>query len=574
MLETLHIRNFALIDDLIIPWKYGLNVLTGETGAGKSIIVDAMGLLLGERASTTFIRKDADSADIEALFDITDCTHVKQLLESMELDGSQDEVVLRRVIIPEGKSRCFLNGTVVTLNLLSQIGDLIVDIHGQHEHQSLLHPARHLTLLDEFSGLGADVAYVRQGYRDLKDRISALERVRAREASRNERVTELEEELALLDQADLREGEDEEIKTRRNVIAHSEKIHRLASEAYDMLSGGEMHPEPLVNTWGAIMQALQEIAEVDPSLKETLAPYEELRFKLDELGSMLQAYAARLEYDPGELDALEKRLEVISRLKRRHGCESLPELIAFRDRMRDEYDRLTGSSNERVKLERGLAQLRETMGKTAIVLSQKRSEAANRFEKKIQLHLRDLGMTNARFVVSVQQEETPDGPVTYKDKHWRLWSTGIDAVEFLFSANVGEPPRPLKAVASGGELSRVMLAIRTIVAHTDKVPVIIFDEIDTGVDANVGMRIAEKLASVASSQQVICVTHRAEIAAMADNHIVVDKQVVSGRTRTEVSFPAGNERVREIARMVGGDSGHANLVKYAQELLAFSRKGK
>jgi DNA repair protein RecN (Recombination protein N) len=574
MLETLHIRNFALIDDLVIPWKAGLNVLTGETGVGKSIIVDAVSLLLGERAAGTFIREGAASADLEALFDISGCLHVKELLESMELDGSQDELLLRRVITAEGRSKCFLNGAVVTLGLLSKVGDLLVDMHGQHEHQSLMNPGKHLTLLDEFAGLGADEAFIRQGYQELKQRISVLERLIAREASRNQRVAELEEELDLLDKADLKEGEDEDIGLRRNVIANSEKIHRLASEAYDMLSGGEMHPQPLVHTWNDIMQALKEIAGIDRSLAESIAGYEELRFKFADLADTLQSYISRLEYEPAELDALERRLEVISKLKRRHGCESLQALLELRERMREEYNRLADSTGEKMRLERDIEQLREDVGKAAVVLSQKRSEAASRLEKKVQIQLRDLGMSRARFVVSIRQEQTPDGLVTYKDKHWKLWSTGVDMVEFLFSANVGESPKPLRAIASGGEISRIMLAIRAILAEADKVPVIIFDEIDVGVGASMGMPIAEKLSSVASSRQVICVTHLPQIAAMSDNHVVVDKLVKSGRTRTEVSFPTGTDRVREIARMLGGEATGDISLKHAQKLLATSRKVK
>jgi DNA repair protein RecN (Recombination protein N) len=574
MLETLHIRNFALVDDLIIPWKPGLNVLTGETGAGKSIIVDAMSLLLGERAAATSIRSGEQAADIEAVFDISACLPVKDLLESLELDGSQDELLLRRVIAADGKSRCFLNTSVVTLNLLSRVGDLLVDMHGQHEHQSLMSAAKHLSLLDEFGGLGAEAAFIRQGYNELKHCISVLERLITHETTRNQRLAELEEELELLDKAQLREGEDAELKSRRDVIANSEHIHRLAGQAYDMLSGGEMHPEPLISVWNSIMQALKEISAIDRSLTDTVSSYEELRFRLSELAQALQSYISRLEFDPAELDALESRLAAISNLKRRFNCDSLQALIDLRERLRAEYNQLVGSSSERAKLQHDIERRREEIGKLATILSQKRNEAANRLEKQIQLHLRDLGMSNSRFVVSIQQEQAPDGIVRYKDKNWRLWSTGVDKVEFLFSANPGEPPRPLKAIASGGEISRIMLAIRTILAEADRVPVIIFDEIDAGIGARMGMAIAEKLFMVSSSRQVICVTHLPQIAARADNHVVVNKQAKLGRTRTEVIFPTGRDRVVEIARMMGGEATGQISLKHAQELLALSRRNR
>ncbi|GAB4334736.1 MAG: DNA repair protein RecN [Candidatus Abyssubacteria bacterium] len=574
MLETLHIRNFALIDELVIPWKPGLNVLTGETGAGKSIIVDAMSLLLGGRASATYVKSGEQNADIEALFDITACLPVKELLESLELDGSQEEVLLRRVVTADGKSRCFLNGSMVTLNLLSKVGDLLVDMHGQHEHQSLMQPGKHLSLLDEFGGLGAETAFIRQGYNELKHWLSILERLIARESNRNQRLAELEEQLDLLEKAQLREGEDEELKSRRDVIAHSEQIHRLAGQAYDMLSGGEMHSEPLTNIWNSIMQALKGISSIDRSFGEVVSSYEEIQYRFSELGQMLQSYISRLEFDPAELDALERRLAEISKLKRRFDCDSLQALIDVRERLRAEYDQLVGSSSERAKLQQDIDRQREEIGKLASVLSQKRNEAAQRLEKQVQLHLHDLGMSNARFVVSIEQEQVPDGLVRYKNKNWRLWSTGVDKVEFLFSANPGEPPRPLRAIASGGEISRIMLAIRTILAEADKVPVIIFDEIDSGVGARMGMAIAEKLFTVSSSHQVICVTHLPQIAARADNHVVVSKQAKLGRTRTEVIFPTGRDRVVEIARMMGGEATGQISLKHAQELLALSRRNR
>jgi len=572
MLETLHIRDFALIGDLVIPWRSGLNVLTGETGAGKSIIVDAMSLLLGERAARVYIRKGARQADIEALFDISTHDRLKQLLDKMELDSSQDELLIRRVISAEGKSRCFLNGSVVTLSLLTKLGDLLVDMHGQHEHQSLMHPEKHLSLLDEFAGLGAEVALVREGYQKLNRSISTLERLIAREASRDQRVGELAEELDLLEKADLKKGEEEEIRSRRNLIANSEKVHRMVSEAYDMLFAGETYQPPLVNTWDSIMRILGEVAAIDKTVNEQLREHEDFSFKFGELAAMLETYISKLEYDPAELEALEKRLATISKLKRRHACDSLEELIDLRDRMQDEYKSITGSSEKKLKLEREIEHLREEVGGTAFVLAHKRSEAANRLGKKIQVHLHELGMAKTRFVISITQEQTPTGLVRYKDKRWKLWSTGVDRVEFLFTANVGESPKPLKAIASGGEISRIMLAIRAILAEVDRVPVIIFDEIDAGVGASMGMPIAEKLAAVAGNQQVICVTHLPHIAAMADNHIVVDKVVESRRTHTIVNFPSGQERVREVARMLGGEAAGQISIKHAKELLALSRK--
>ena len=292
------------------------------------------------------------------------------------------------------------------------------------------------------------------------------------------------------------------------------------------------------------------------------------------LAEMLQSYISRLEYDPAELDELERRLQTISKLKRRHDCDSLRDLILLTNRMREEYDRLTGSSGEKIRLEQEIERLQNETGNTAFMLSRKRSEAANKLERRVQAHLRDLGMSKAKFLVPVLQEEAPGGLLRYMNRRWKFWSTGVDKVEFLFSANVGEPPKPLRAIASGGEISRIMLALRTILADTDKVPVIIFDEIDAGVGASMGMAIAEKLRSVAETRQVICVTHLPQIAAMADNHIVVDKQVSSGRTRTEVSFPGGRDRVQEIARMLGGQATGQISIKHAQELLALSQKGR
>jgi DNA repair protein RecN (Recombination protein N) len=339
-----------------------------------------------------------------------------------------------------------------------------------------------------------------------------------------------------------------------------------------MLFAGETHQPPVVNTWDDIIQILREIAKIDHTIAKSLEGYDEIRFKFDELAETLQSYNSRLEYDPAELEALEGRLETISKLKRRHGCGSLQELFAHRDRMREEYSRLTGSSSEKIKLERVVERLRKEIGQIALLLSQKRTEAASRLEQKLWPHLRDLGMPKAKFEISIRQEQSPDGVIRHKGKAWKLWSTGVDQVEFFFSANVGEPPRPLRMIASGGEISRIMLAIRTVLAETDGVSLIIFDEIDSGLGASMGMPVAEKLAAVSASQQVICVTHLPQIAAMADNHIVVDKSVTEGRTRTEVGFPQGEERAREIARMLGGEASGKITLKHARELLALAKK--
>jgi DNA repair protein RecN (Recombination protein N) len=572
MLNMLHIRNFALIDDLVIPWKPGLNVLTGETGAGKSIIVDAMSLLLGERANTGWIRKGAASAEIEAVFDISGCPLVRDCLDEMGLDSSNDELLFRRIITADGKSRSFLNGSVVTLGLLDNVGEGLVDMHGQHEHQTLMKPRKHITLLDDFAGLGADLAILRQHYNALRQQVALLEQLVARESRQTERAVELRENLNVLEQADLKRGEDEELKTRRNVIASAEKISRLLSESYDMLGGGEMHPHPIIATWDTIMHALHEVGRVDQNFEQSLQEYEDVQFKFSELSMNIQKYMAGLDYDPAELDALESRLQAISQLKRRFRRETLDELVDLKEQMQAELEQLTGSSAEKTQLTAETKKLSERVGKLAVVLSQKRIEAANRLEKSVQLHLRELGMERARFVVQIKQEETSNGLVSYKGKNWKISANGIDDVEFLFSANVGEPPKPLAAIASGGEISRIMLALRTILAETDKVPVVIFDEIDAGVGASMGMRIAEKLNAVASSRQVICVTHLPQVAAMAHNHVVVDKLVASGRTRTEIRFPTGEQRIREIARMLGGDAVGDTSLKYAQELLALSRK--
>jgi DNA repair protein RecN (Recombination protein N) len=533
-----------------------------------------MNLLLGDRATANLIREGAKRADIEALFDISLDEKAKDFLESNDFEHASDEIVLRRVISSGGKSKCFLNGSIVTRSMLAKVGALLVDMHGQHEHQSLMQPAKHLALLDDFGGLIADVALVRQSYQELKQNVSELERIIARESSRNERVTDLERELALLDKADIKEGEEEQIRLRRNLIANSEKIHRLASEAYDMLFGGETYRPPLMDTWDRIMQNLREIAQIDESLQKPLEEYEEVQFKFDEFAPMLQSYISDLEYDAAELETLEDRLETISKLKRRHGCNSLEELLEKRKQLQEEYNRITGSSAERAMIEGEVDRMRLQLSKDAFVLSQKRSEAAERLGRNIQLQLRDLGMKKAKFEVSIRQEQAPEGLVQHKRKNWKIWNTGVDKIEFLFSANVGEPLKPLRAIASGGEISRIMLAIRTVLAKTDQVPVVIFDEIDSGVGASMGMMIAQKLVSVANSRQVICVTHLPQIAAMAENHVVVDKQVEGGRTRTEVEYPKGDNRVQEIARMLGGKATGKISLKHAQELLALAQKNR
>ncbi len=560
MLLELYVKDFALIEELRLEFSPGLNILTGETGAGKSMVIDAVELLLGGRASSDWVRTGRERAVIEALFDIGSSTGVREALEKQGFDASE-QVLLTREISARGRNVCRVNGRTVTASMLRDITEQLIDLHGQHEHQSLLKPSRHLVLLDEFAGQAAAAlkARVRSRCAEINRVESEIEKLSGGDPrERAQRVDLLEFQIEEIDRARLRVGEEEELRSRRRVLSNAEKLKLAASRAYALIYDGEGPVPAAVDRLAEALAEIEAICELDDELGGLKADLEDALLKIQEMSRPLAGYVEMLEYDPRELEEVENRLNVLSNLKRKYG-DSIEEVLEYRDRARRQLEEIRGAEGRLAELGDLRARLIRQWREEAEELSEQRRKAAAGLAQAVQAELQQLGMPRAVFEVSFSERGHSPHP------------EGLDEVEFLISPNPGEEPRPLARVASGGEMARVMLALKTVLASADDIPVLIFDEIDAGIGGRAAHAVGERMARVAKAKQVLAVTHLAQIAVRADTHFLLEKEVVGGRTVTRARPLDFEERVYELARMMGGGQEdtaltHARslLEKYAQ----------
>jgi DNA repair protein RecN (Recombination protein N) len=548
MLTDISIKNFAIIDSLHISFGNGLNILTGETGAGKSIIIDAVNLLLGGRASADLIRSGADEASVEALFAIGGDTALKALLAASGVDA-EEELLLKRVIARSGKNRIFINGSLATLATLADIACRLVNIYGQHESQTLLKIENHLELLDDYALLGE----LKEGFaaswracRKIGEKLATLEKG-AREAERQRDI--LSYQLEEIASAGLVPGEDEELERERNLLVHAERLLLKTGSAYELLYGGE---DAVLGTLGKVRAALVDAAGVDSSLAALGEAVNAAVLQLEDTALTLRDYAARIESDPLRLQSVEERLELLRKLKKKYG-ETIDAIIACRDNMAAELLLLTDLQGSRFELEQEAERLQELMRRQGETLSSRRREAAGRLQQALEREVQQLAMKHATFPISIESLAEPR-------------ESGFDRVEFLFSPNPGELPKPLAKIASGGELSRIMLAMKQLHPESD-VPTLIFDEVDSGIGGATSSLVGRKLKAVAGRQQVLCITHLPQVAVFADHHYLVDKSVASGRTATSLHLLAGEGRIDEIARMLGGVTMTAKSREHAAEMI-------
>jgi len=549
MLLELHIENLAIIERVDIAFERGFNVLTGETGAGKSILLNALNLVLGERADPSLIRAGADRLRVSAMFQLPDEPELHTLLHELGVEPEEGALYLSREVQSGGRSVARVNAQPVPLSTLKTIGDLLVDLHGQHEHQSLLKPGSHLDLLDRW--LGEETlklrAEVRETVRQLHQMESELRELTAREREREQMIDLYRFQQAEIQNAHLQPGEEESLLTEERRLTHAEKLLMLANTAY----------ESLVGEGGAYDRAaeasrcLQEIARIDPSTAAWLEPLESAVAQLEESARLLRQYAESIEYDPERLEEVIARLELIRRLKRKYG-DTIEAILAYAEELEGKLHTLEHQTERREELEHALEATRARAHALCEQLSEQRRAGATRFAELVQQHLRELAMERAQFLVHI----TPKP----------MDSTGADAIEFLFSANPGEPPRPLHKIASGGEMSRVMLALKTVLATASPVPTLVFDEIDVGLGGRTAHRVGEKLSELSQHFQIVCVTHLPQIASRAQHHLFIEKWVEGERTRVAVTPLTGEERVQEIARMLAGEPTETAL-QHARELL-------
>ncbi len=566
MLRELTVRNLAVIETVTVPFGPGLNVLTGETGAGKSILIDALTLLLGERAQTDAIRAGAETATIAAVFEVEPKGPVAALLGELGYPP-EEPLILRRELSRAGRSRAFVNDSPATLALLDRLGEALVEIHGQHEHQALLRPARHLELLDAYAGLAPLREEVRRRYEEWSALEAELAGLRAAEQDRTRREELARFELEEIDAARLSPGEEDELRAERRRLQNAERLFETASQAYAALYDD---PASAVGRIALAAAQLRDLARVDDRLGPILEGIESAEIQLDEAVRTLRGYREGIVFDPARLEAVERRLGEIDRLKRKYG-ESIEAILEAREaRAREIEARARGEARAR-ELAARLTGLREGLAAEALTLSRRRERAAGKLARLVVAELAGLGMADADFRVRLQREPAGEGEPAAGPEGWQVGPRGVDHAEFLFAANPGEEPKPLTRIASGGELSRTMLALKVLLAQQDAVPVLIFDEVDAGIGGRTADTVGRKLRLVARSRQVLCVTHLPQIACYADHHLRVEKEAAGDRVRATVSPLAREERVREVARMLGGEEVTEASLRHARELIAAAR---
>ena len=566
MLAHLVIRNFAIIDHLEIPLKSGFTVLTGETGAGKSIIIDALNLLLGGRASTEVIRTDEQQAVVEGIFEPTGAAaeHVAELLDVRGIEFD-DQLIIRRIVSREGRNKVFINGSLTTVSNLAEIARDLVDISGQHEHYSLVRVDEHIELVDSFADAADELAQMDLAFRKIRRLRREISSLRKDDRDRLHRIDFLQFQVAEIDSAELERGEEEE---------HEQEVERLkyAERIADAVSAATLHlhdaGDSAVEQLGRALAALRRVAEHDAPLQEFAQRLDEINTVTTDLFRDIQAYEddTDLDADTGRLDALIERLEEIKKLRRKHGS-TVGEILDRADEMRQELHRLKHSEEEVEHLELELDEARQKAWTIARKLSQKRRDAALKLQQRIESELADLNMGRAQFEIAFEPPQLPSTSAPDTDDGPPLTARGFDTVEFLLAPNPGEAPRPLANIASGGELSRIMLAIKSVLVDRDRVSTYIFDEIDTGIGGTTADVVGEKIVATSKAHQVLCITHLASIASRGDHHYLVEKTLVDDRTRSTIRPLDDEERVEAIALMLGGARVTAKTRDAARDLL-------
>jgi DNA repair protein RecN (Recombination protein N) len=598
MLAELNISNFAIIDKLYLRMGGGFNALTGETGAGKSIVIDAVGALLGSKIGPEFVRHGSQSARVEGQFDLASMqaaprNTLQAILAEGGLsdsdDGLDESVIISREINASGRTVARVNGRLVNLPILQQIGELLVDVHGQSEHVSLHRPATHVDLLDQYAGLSAErreIADLVGHLRSVQKELRELQRDERELARRADLLTFQVEEI---EKAALQPGEDEELANERSRLSNAERLSSLCDSIYALLieSGeddgyssrggrgaatGQSVRDAVANASGM----LAELARLDSSMEEQQVALDAIYDSVEEVGRSMRAYREVIEHDPSRLEEIEERVSLLHELKRKYG-PTIDEIIAFGERAAAELDTITHSEERVADLHEESERLALEIGKLASRMTRAREEAGERLARAVEASMQDLLMGSAHFKVDIVQNRTGDGagvPLPGREGRYIYSEKGVDRVEFLLSPNPGEPLKPLAKIASGGETSRIMLALKSILSEADLTPTLVFDEVDVGVGGRSGAVVGEKLWALTSSHQVLCITHLPQIAAFADDHFKITKQVVDDRTRTRVDRLDPEEQEEEIAAMIGGAPPTPITLENAREMLRDTAKVK
>lgn len=573
MLTELHIRNFAIIDHLDLEFGPGLVILTGETGAGKSIIMDALEMLLGGRADVTSIRSEADLARVEGTFKLSgpERTAAHEILEREELLDDPLYVTLTREVRREGRSVARINGRIVHLSLLKELGEILVDIHGQSEHLSLLNVHAHLGLLDRYADVESLLVAYRKTYRNLLALRRELDDLRTVQRDSERRSEMLIFQAEEIEAARLRRGEDVELKQERDRFANAESLATLAQEALTVLDEGTPESPAATDLIGQAVQSLLKLAQIDGAQKSLAEQSSSLEENLADLSHSLRDYLENIEFNPKRLEEVEERLDLIHRLERKYGG-SIEAVIACAADARKQLETITTASARIAELEASESTLLAKLSEQGLALSQKRKEAAVQLSKSIETELDDLRMDSARFTVDFQTKADPEGVPLSDGMPIAFDGNGLDKVEFLVGPNPGEGLKPLAKIASGGETSRMMLALKNVLARADQIPTLIFDEIDQGIGGRVGGTVGEKLWCLARTHQVMVITHLPQLAAFGDQHFQVEKIVENNRTLTRLTKLTGEPRTLELAQMLGELT--EGTIRSAHDILQNAQKFK
>lgn len=571
MLTELRIENFAIIHQLQLDFARGLVIFTGETGAGKSIILDALEAVLGGRAETASIRTGEDRAQVEATFFLDPAIRgaVHSLLETEDLLDDPEYVTLSREIRNEGRNTARINGRIVTASLQREVGGYLVDIHGQSEHLSLLHVRNHLRLLDSFADLAPLLADYGQTYGELRQVRAQLESLRQSEQDAARRTDMLTFQIQEIEAAKLKPDEEEDLRQERTRLANAESLASHAQNALSLIDDSNPEVRGISELLGEVVEALQALSRIDPTTGQLYETAETSLTALQDLALELQNYAENIEFNPRLLDRIEERIDLLNALKRKYG-NSLAEVIDFGERAKRELDAITHAEERLEELGEEETALIQVLADKAAILSEKRHQAAEQLGHLVEEELNDLRMANARFEVSIGSRQDEHGLPLEDGSRVAFDSNGYDRVEFLVETNPGEGFKPLVKVASGGETSRLMLALKNVLVKADQIPSLIFDEIDQGIGGRVGMVVGEKLWNLSRQHQVMCITHLPQLAAYGDQHYSVTKAQIDGRTITEVLPLAGADRREELAQMLGPVS--EGTLHSADEILQLVRE--
>jgi len=569
MLKTLLIKDYALIENIEVEFGKGLNIITGETGAGKSILIDAMGLLLGERASTEVVRKGSEKSVVEGLFDVTCNKKVQQLLTANEIEFNS-ELIVRREISLKGTNRCFLNDTPVSLNLIKETGDLLVDLHGQHEHQSLLRAETHIEMLDEFANLETQLNEFRSASRQLSALSKELRELVQKENLLKEKRELFEYQIKEIDAVSPQEGEEEKLSDELKILENSEKLLSLTNDIYNAVYENEKSIQEQI---ADVKNKILELSKIDKSFNENLNEVDSILASLVDISSFMRSYKDRIDIDPNRLEEIRERLGALILLKKKYGG-SLKSVLEHREKIGAEFELAENLSLKTSQLEKRIDDSRKACGLLAKKLSQERKIVSNKIKKEIEDALKYLGIADSVFKVKLENEivsNASENFIIVDGKNYKFNEYGFDNIEFFISTNTGEDPKPLVKVASGGEVSRIMLGLKSILAKSDKLPILIFDEIDTGVSGRIAQKVGQVLKSLASYHQIIAITHLPQIAGLCDFHYAVEKKKAGDRVVSSIRILKGEERIKEVAKLMSGEKVTEATLNGARELMGLSK---